>query len=168
MSTTAKQEEKAYRLLEYPEEYPGLLERREFDRKLLLFRYPSFGINTSWSLFNTNKEFWIRRIEWDRSRWFPSEDAEPFTFGCEIPCSSEFAEKILSSLSLIEFCPLKQPELIGLDGTIHGIKTGNYWLSCSLRWWYLPTDDWKPLAQWFEKSANMFEKILPQSTCRSM
>ena len=35
MSTTVKQEKKAYWLLEHPEEYPGLLERREFDRKLL-------------------------------------------------------------------------------------------------------------------------------------
>ncbi len=168
MSITAKQEKKAYQLLEYPENYPGLLKRREFDRKLLLFRYPSFDINTSWALFNANKAFWIRRIEWNRSKWLPSQDAEPFTFGCEISCSAEFAENILSSLSSIAFCPLKQPELIGIDGTIHGIKTGNDWLSCSLRWWYSPTDDWKPLDQWFEKSVNMFEQILPQSTCRSM
>jgi hypothetical protein len=168
MSTTAKQDEKAYRLLEYPEEYPGLLVRREVDRKLLLFRYPSFEINTSWSLFKTDKAFWIRRIEWDRSKWFPSEDAEPFTFGCEISCSSDFAENILSSLSSIEFCPLQQPTLYGIDGTIHGIKTGNHWLSCTLRWWYLPADDWKPLAQWFETTVKMFEQVLPESTCRSI
>ncbi len=172
MITPAKQDEMAYRLLEYPEDYPGLIERAEMDRKLLLFRYPAFEASTSWSLFKTDETFWIRRIEWarfqrDRSQWVPVQTAEPFTFGCETSCSEEFAEKILSSLSAIEFCPFKQPALIGIDGTIHGIKTGNRWLSCSLRWWDLPTDDWKPLAQWFEKSVNKFEKILPQSTCRS-
>lgn len=168
MSTTAQQDAKAYRLLEYPEIYPGLVARRELDRKLLLFRYPSFEVSTSWSLFGADKECWIRRIEWDRSKWFPSEDAEPFTYGCEVACSTEFSENILSSLSSIKICPFIQPELTGLDGVIHGIKTGNYWFSCSLRWWSLPKDDWQPLAQWFENTVNSFEEILPESTSRAL
>lgn len=168
MITTAKQNEKAYQLLEYPEIYPGLLARRKFDRKLLLFRYPSFDVSTSWSLFRTDKEFWVRRIEWDRSKWFPSEDAEPYTYGCEVSCSTELSANILSSLSSIKISPFEQPGLIGLDGIIHGIETGNHWLSCTLRWWYLPKDDWRPLAQWFEKTVSSFEQILPESTCRTI
>ena len=89
-------------------------------------------------------------------------------YGCEVSCSAEFSENILSSLSSIKISPFEQPTLTGLDGIIHGIETGNYWLSCSLRWWYLPTDDWRPLAQWFEKTVSSFEQILPESTCRKM
>lgn len=168
MATPVKQEEQAYRLLEYPERYPGLLKRREGDRKLLLFRYPSSSINTSWSLFETEEAFWLRRIDWDRSKWCPLEDVEPFTFGCEISCSPEFVKDILSSLSVIKFCPFKQPELIGIDGTFYGIKIEYYWLCCSVRWWEQPNDDWKPLAQWFDKTVKVFEQILPQSTCNSL
>ncbi|MEN8445767.1 MAG: hypothetical protein ABG776_12220, partial [Cyanobacteria bacterium J06555_13] len=120
------------------------------------------------SLFKTEKEFWVRRIEWDSAKRFPSEDAEPFTYGCEVPCSSELAENTLTSLSSIKISPFEQSELIGLDGIIQGIKTENPWLSCSLRWWLLPADDWQPLAQWFEKTVNSFDAILPESTCRTM
>lgn len=167
MGTFVKQEEQAYRLLEYPERYPGLLERREGDRKMLLFRYPSYAVNTSWSLFETNKVFWVRRIDWDRSKGLPSKETDPFTVGCETFCATELADDILSSLSSIKFCPLQQSDLIGIDGTFYGIRTGNYWLSCSLRWWDQPSNDWKPLAQWFGQSINRLEQILPQSTCRN-
>lgn len=166
MSTLAKQDKKAYRLLEYPEIYPGLMARREVDRKLVLFRYPSFEVSTSWSLFRANKDSWVRRIEWDPSKQISSDDIEACTYGCEAPCSTELSESVLSSLSSIKFAPFEQPELMGTDGTIYGIKTGNHWLSCSLRWWHLPQDDWQPLAQWFETTVISFEKILPESTYR--
>ncbi|MFK8183650.1 MAG: hypothetical protein AB8B99_09760 [Phormidesmis sp.] len=166
MSTTAKQRKQTYWLLEHPEEYPGLPARDECDRKLLLFRYPSFKPSASWSLFKTGKHYWIRRVEWDCSKCFPTA-IEPLTFGSEAAFLPSAAEQVLSSLSSIEFCPLKQPELGGIDGTILGITVGNYWLSCSLRWWYLPSNDWKPLAAWFEKTVDTFEQALPESTCRS-
>ncbi|MEM9092983.1 MAG: hypothetical protein AAGC93_30185 [Cyanobacteria bacterium P01_F01_bin.53] len=132
MSTTEKQRNKVLSLLDHPEEYPGLPIRRDTDRRLLIFRYPSFEPYFSWSLFYSNKTYWIRRVGWDPSKCFPSENAEPLTFGSEVVCPNEVAETLLSSLATISIRPLQQPKLIGMDGTICGIVVGNYWLSCAL------------------------------------
>ena len=162
------QTKKAIQLLENPENYPMLLTRCRFDRKILLFCYPSFEPSTSWSLFKTDKNYFLRRVEWDGKKSLSSQNSEPFTVGCEVIFSTETAEEILLSLSLIEFCPFKQPELIGVDGTVCGITVGNDWLSCSLRWWYLPSDDWKSLVDWFGQTVSLFEQALPQSTCKNL
>lgn len=105
-------EEKAYRSLEHPEEYSSLLERSKFDRKLLLFRYPSFAPRTSWSLFNTKNNYYLRRIVWDTSLSFPSHNVDPYTYGSEVVCPSNLAEDILLSLSSIAFRPLVRSEFL--------------------------------------------------------
>lgn len=101
MSSTEKQRNKALSLLEHPEESPGLPIRRDIDRRILIFRYPSFEPYFSWSLFYSNKTYWIRRVVWDPSKCFPSENAEPLTFGSEVVCPNEVAETLLSSLATI-------------------------------------------------------------------
>ena len=166
-STRFRQDKKAYYLLEHPEKYPGLIERHESDRKLLLYRYPSFKPSASWSLFENKNIYWIRRIEWNSPKWFPSHHINPCTMGSESTFSSKLAKNVLSSFCSIEFSTLKQSENIGIDGTVYGINSKNWELSFSLQWWCLPSDEWKPLADWFDNTVNIFEQFLPESTCRN-
>ena len=164
MNTFSKQEYKAQQLLKKPENYPNLIEREEFERKLLVFCYPSFKPYTSWALFKTQNTYWLRRVTWDRSLRFPSYEAEPHTFGCEVCFQNNLAEKILLSLSLISLNPFVQPNVVGVDGTIYGIEVGNHWFSCSLRWWCSPPHNWKALNYWYQETVDIFETALPDRT----
>jgi hypothetical protein len=71
-------------------------------------------------------------------------------------------DSLIFSLSHILLRPFQQPELVGLDGVFSGLEVGNAWLSCRLSWWYLPTEDWQPLADWFERAVSEFELVLPR------
>ncbi|NET52168.1 MAG: hypothetical protein F6K09_26775 [Merismopedia sp. SIO2A8] len=61
-------DQKAYYLLEQPEDYPGLIQRQQRDRHFLLSHYPAFEPHASWSLFQTGDRYWVRRVEWGRSK----------------------------------------------------------------------------------------------------
>lgn len=106
-----KHDEKAYRLLSFSESYPGLKFWREFERKLLIWRYPSFEPFSSWSLFEKKDNYWVRRIEWDRFLRFPSYDADLYTYSCEA--------SIERSIYLKRFCQLVQVEASKLNLVIH-------------------------------------------------
>jgi hypothetical protein len=164
MDYASEQDRKAHQRLAHPEVYPGLKERRRDQHKILLWRYPSFAPYSSWSIFQVNNHHWVRRIEWQRSRPFPSDNVDPYTYGCEALLAPKVANELLSALGAIAFRPFQQPELRGTDGTVCGIEVGSDWLPCSLTWWQLPAADWQPLADWFERVVTEFEAILPTST----
>ena len=158
--------QKAYHLLEHPEEYPGLVSRQECDRQFLLLQYPNFKPYASWSLFQGGRRYWVRRVEWDRSKHIPFHDTDPFTYGSEIQCPKELAQETLAALHSLTFRPLIQLDGIGLDGTTYGVSVGNYLLSCNIRWWCTPPDEWNKVAVWFRKTVSAFEPLLPESSCR--
>jgi hypothetical protein len=164
MQRTSPTYEKAHQILNHPEIYPGLINRNPDDRRFLMWHYPSFEAYRSWALFWKEEDCWVRRIIWDQSLRFPSNDFDPYTYGCEILIPFEKAQELINSLSEISLRPFQQPKHFGLDGTISGIEVGNYWLSCRLSWWYVPLPDWQPLMIWFERTLSYFESVLPSST----
>ena len=144
--------------------YPGLIARRQFDRELHLWKYPSFENYCDWSLFRDKNKYWVRRIIGDMSKQPPSNDWEPITYGCEAIFPNEQAEELLRTLAKIKFCPFDPLNLIGMDGTIQGIEKGNHWLSCKVQWWSLPSDDWRPLSAWFVEAVQKLDSVLPEKS----
>ena len=159
-------EQKAYHLIENPEFYPGLVPHESSDRHFLLLHYPTFEPHASWSLFQVGDRYWVRRVEWDRSKYIPFHDTDPYTYGSEVRCPDPVAKEAIATLAALSFRPLIKQEGIGLDGTTYGITIGNYLLSCSLRWWCNPPDDWAGVAAWFRTTVEAFEALLPESSCR--
>jgi hypothetical protein len=165
----SEQLKKAEQRLMNPETYPGLIQRNRQQRKLLIWCYPTFQPYSSWSIFDVDHHYWVRRIEWSRARHFSSntfssDDVDPYTYGCEAVIGNKSANTLLTTLSEFTLRPFQQPELMGRDGTIYGIEIGADWLPCRLTWWNLSVDDWQPLADWFERAVTEFEAVLPAST----
>ena len=167
MHTRSDETSKAYYLLEHPEEYPGLVSHQLSDRQFLLLQYPTFEPYASWSLFQIGKHYWVRRVEWDRSKRIPFHETDPFTYGSTIKCPQALAEDVLSRLRSLAFRPFSiQQEGIGLDGTTYGISLGDFQLSCDIQWWCTPPDEWNEVAVWFRTTVLAFENLLPESSCR--
>lgn len=101
MAASKTIEEKVYSILTNSHLYPGLVERREFERELHLWEYPSFENYCTWSLYKDKDKYWARRIMWDSSKQPLSSDWEPITYGCEAIFPNEWAEELLATLSRI-------------------------------------------------------------------
>ena len=164
MYSCREQEQKAIKLLKKPENYPNLVQRPECDRKLLLYCFPSFKVFSSWALFETKGQYWLRRITWNSTLQFPSRNAEPHIFGCEVCFDRNLAEELLSSLFSMSSNPVMQPHSLGIDGTVYGIEAEKHLFSCSLQWWCSPPENCSSLAMWYEKAIALFEQTLPDTT----
>ncbi|MEP0872976.1 hypothetical protein NDA01_24470 [Trichocoleus desertorum AS-A10] len=163
---------KAYHRVKNPEAYPGLVERRKDQRKLFLWRYPSFAPYSSWSIFQEENYYWIRRIEWNQRQRLPEHPDDIFDYGCEALLANQVVNELLSTLGAIAFRPFQKTKfqkanLLILDGTAYGVEIENTWLSCRLEWRELPSDDWRPLMDWFERAVMEFEQVLPTSPLRN-
>ena len=163
MYTCRKQEQKAVKLLKKPENYPSLVQRQECDRQLLLYCFPSFKVFSSWALFETEGQYWLRRITWNFTLQFPDRNAEPYIFGCEVCFDRNIAKELLLSLSSISLNPFVQPLLFGIDGTVYGIEA-EHLFSCSVQWWCSLPENWSSLDTWYGKAIALFEQTLPDRT----
>jgi hypothetical protein len=164
MEQTLTAYEKAHQVLNHPEVYPGLANRNPDDRRFLIWHYPSLEAHKSWALFWEKEDCWVRRIIWDKSLHFPSHNLEPCTYGCEILIPFEKAQQLVNTLSEINLKPFQQPKQFGSDGTIAGIEVGNYWHSCRLSWWDVPSPSWQPLIIWYEQTLSYLESVMPGNT----
>jgi hypothetical protein len=82
---SAIQYERALALLEAPEKYPGLAPRKG-TALLRVWVYPSFRPCAAWSILESGKSFFVRRVVWDQ---VPTVDSQPITFGAESPVVEE-------------------------------------------------------------------------------
>ena len=153
---------KAHKLISEPENYPGLKKRTKIDRKLLVWRYPSFSASCSWSLFMKEKICVVRRIVWDRTRHSLYSKTDPYTLGSEAFIDYPKAEDLLAGLSKIRLQGFQPSDVTGIDGTTYGIEVKTNWLNYRLSWWETPSEDWQPLLLWFYNTIDFFNAILPK------
>lgn len=154
--------------LELPENFPALPKRTEFEREFLMWRYPSFEANSSWSIFGTDNpdEYFVRRLEFHpRNQYaFPA----PQIFGAEATLPAETARNILSAFDSLRIPVFCQPQdLGGLDGTICGVQFGNYYQGARIHWWSHYSEVWTPLVQLFDQTLETLDRALPASTLRT-
>ena len=155
-------EEKAIELLTHPEKYPGLRQLNLSSIKLRIWQYPAFDVYSSWTLYEENGYFGIRRIQWDRLT--KALQTYPIIYGSDRLLPAETVTSLLDKLTAIKLPPFLKVPAFGLDGTFYGIKFGSLYSSAQFCWWsYLP-EDWFSLAEWFREAVNSFEFYLPAST----
>lgn len=168
MPTFSAREDAATDLLLRPEAFPSLPQRHAMERKLLLWRLPSFEPHSSWALYHLQREkrHLVRRLEHDPSRGIPLNADDPHIFGTESPFPSAEAQELLEKLEAINAPMFRMPKVIGMDGTMFGLHVGNIFQGTRVNWWSAGTDEWSPLVQFFEATVKTFEAILPRSTLR--
>lgn len=152
---------KAMQMLESPESYPGLAERR-FARTLVrIWRYPSFGPYSSWTLIQVKSQMFLRRVIWDRSDMLA---ITPVTFGSEAQIEAPAYEGLLLRLREMQLSPFITVARLGLDGTTYGIETSVFGLAARLSWWETPPPEWAALGTWHAEAVETFAGLLPAST----
>ena len=158
-------EERAQRLLDFPERFPALEPWPETETVFRLWVQPAFGPYCSWLMRDKKGEFYVRRLEWDRLRdsW---PEGEPTVYGSESPVPAEVAQSTIKKLRAISLCPFVAAPGIGIDGVVSGVEIRSFSVNRTLSWWCQPPDGWQPLADWFTDTVGIFDALLPQSTAK--
>jgi hypothetical protein len=169
MSTYSSREDVAVSILLKPESFPALAKRLEFERQLLLWRFPSFTPHSSWALYNVfgEKRYLVRRLEHDPGKGIPLNKEDPHIFGAEALISTASAEALLAELESLPAPMFRRSAIIGIDGTMFGLQAGNAWQGTKVNWWCHHSPEWQPLAAYYERVVAEFEALLPRSTLRT-
>jgi hypothetical protein len=159
------QERKAIEILSAPESYGGLPNRKQSDRLVYLWEYPSFAPYVSWTIYRGDKDArFVRRLVWDRLGDAGKALASPSIFGYESAVPLADIDHLLNDLNEIVMPPFARDMTFGLDGVIRGVEFGSSLSTCRLQWWCDYPEAWKPLHQWYENCTEFFESSLPEST----
>lgn len=160
-------ESEVERIMIRPWEYGGLPPRTADSLLLVMWSNASLGTWSAWSVFSSSGLFFVRRIEWARSRDRIRVTGEaPTTFGAEVSIPSPLAESLLSRAHVLA-AALLLPEVPGI--TIDGVhrrlvvhaEQGE--LSAN---WQAGTARAEHLDSWLEETANALNRMLPSSTAR--
>ncbi|MGO1072018.1 hypothetical protein [Lysobacter sp. CA199] len=151
--------------LRHPERFASLPPRSGLDRRLLLWRFPSFQPYSAWSIFIEREACWIRRLEYDRTRQ-PLAIAEPDVYGAEARIDRTRADELLREFESLTL-PTRIQQDFGLDGVRYGVALGNPWFGAQFHWWCDPGESWRPLEAAFERAVEALDAVLPASTLRS-
>lgn len=152
----AKINKRALQLLLYPETYPGLMVRKITDRNILLWRNNSLGNYYSWSIFNNEQEYYVRRILWkQRHNW---NILGPQTYGAEALISKTHVDDILSTLNN---CHFNLHEITNGTTIIDGIYCGMITSMYNVEWVCdeLP-NTCKELSLWYAITVSKLESFL--------
>lgn len=142
--------------------YPGLPPRKGLTI-LRIWLYPSFSAKVSWTLIKEGKQFFVRRITFDRSLELINS---PSTYGCESELLATDVEEMLATLHKITIPVFIENNSAGLDGETRGIQYGNFMVSTSFSWWCEAPGEWGSLESWFNLVVKYFDKNLPQYSVR--
>jgi hypothetical protein len=159
-------EARAQSILLSPETYEALGDWSDWRVVLRIWRFSALSLRTCWALARRNDAFQLRRLQWNPSAdvLAPSELAGPTIFGSEATVPSDPAGEILRTLAAVELAPFAQQEGIILDGTEFGVERSGSRLSTRVTWHSASTDSHRQLTDWFERTANYFDRLLPLST----
>jgi hypothetical protein len=158
---SAIQYERALTLLEAPEKYPGLAPRKGF-ALLRIWVYPSFKPCAAWSILQSGKSHFVRRVVWEQAR---TVGAQPITYGAESPIAEEGFSTLLAELRAMQLSPFAVASTAGIDGTTYGVEVGGSGKSGLMSWWGKPPAGWAALQAWHVRAIGRLESLLPSSTC---
>ncbi|HVH34128.1 MAG TPA: hypothetical protein VM847_08475 [Tahibacter sp.] len=162
---THAHDEAALQLLRNPERFPSLPRRSENERRLSLWREPSFIPLSSWSLFQDGSSFVVRRLEYDRSLGLPIQPDDPHIYGSEAIIDAARVRDILATFAALEFPVFRSTTRFGLDGVRYGLRFGDHRQGVELTWGQ-EAEGWEALIALFEQTAETLDALLPESTLR--
>lgn len=163
---TPARDEAALQLLRNPERFPSLPRRRENERRLCLWREPSFIPFSSWSLFQDGNGFVVRRLEYDRSLGLPIHPDDPHVYGSEALIDTVQTREILDAFAALELPALRPATSISLDGVRYGLRFGEHRQGVELTW-ERQAEGCEDLAILFEQTIEALDARMPESTLRS-
>lgn len=171
---------KATQMLENPRLLPKDLQVKNFNQVFHLWISPTFTPEKHWVFYepqpqiNPQPKPVVRQMIWQRNTDFQrvmnaetnlSEDFqfEP-TFEIKtIEIEKENYSKIRSELSKIKLSPFIEVEMNGRDGEICGVETLDSFYSGRIVWWSSYPEEWKELADWYEKVKKFLEEKFNES-----
>jgi hypothetical protein len=159
---TKEQSELAYKLLEKPFEYPGMVERSNITERIRLWVYPSFQPFVSFTIGSERNDYYLRRVVWNHQMMTMTD--EPQTYCCEVPIKESVYTELNEGLSKLVLSPFISSSLVGIDGVRYGIEFGDYLQPVRLSWWSTPPKDWGELHKWHANYINKINGLLPQSS----
>lgn len=162
---TQARDEAALQLLKNPERFPSLPRRRDDQRRLCLWRQPSFIPFSSWSLFQDGDGFVVRRLEYDRSLGLPIHPDDPHVYGSEAVVDAAQVRDILDAFTAVELPVSRSTTNLVLDGVRYGLRSGDYRQGVELTWGH-EAEGWETLTALFEQTVETLDALLPGSTLR--
>ncbi|HRH42198.1 MAG TPA: hypothetical protein PKY82_11275 [Pyrinomonadaceae bacterium] len=170
-------EQKASQILNNPTLLPKDAINKHFDPTLHLWISPTFTPEKHWVFYqpqpqiNPQSQPIVRQIIWQRDADFQRLNnplvglqqgfqAEPAFEIKTIEIEREFFRKIHTQLSKIQLLPFIQEEIGGRDGEIFGIETLGFYHNAKISWWSEYPEEWKELADWYEKIKTLLEEKL--------
>jgi hypothetical protein len=154
-------EARALEILRRPEAYPGLPALRRSDVVLRLTKFEGLGKYYVWAVAGGADMRLVRRVIWDRPTDNRPGAMNPTTYGSDANVPADLLEQHLAALRSMVLSPFIPCAGVGLDGVNFGVECGNYMLSAGLYWWSSPPEGWQPLAEWFGRSVEALEALLP-------
>ncbi|MBO9880719.1 hypothetical protein [Xanthomonas sp. D-109] len=169
MMIRTNREDVALEILKKPECFKSLPQRTEFERKLCLWRAPSFSTHSSWSIFQPPRStnYIVRRLEHNPHRGLPINIDDPHIFGAEALVCPELVAQTITSFETLVLPMFRKPQGVGIDGTGYGVIFGNLWQGTNVNWWGENPAGWSPLAILFQQTIELLDSFLPTSTLRT-
>lgn len=134
-------------------EYPGLEKREVKDLLLLLWKIDTLSDSSTWSLFQSNGIYFLRKIKLQNRNLYHL--LEPDTFGSEKYITNENALKLINSL------PTSVPELDeSKELIIDGIKCGIISSNINVEWWHKTSQTISPIESWIIDTVGKFDSFI--------
>ncbi|MBS0288133.1 MAG: hypothetical protein JSR17_12615 [Proteobacteria bacterium] len=112
--------QKVLKLLLNSQTYPGLVQRKDNEVKLTLWRNNTLGNFISWTIFEVDNQYYLRQIRWEQRNSYLLN--EPNTYGADIMVSQEIMHPIMKSVANFDFNLLAPKNGLTIDGVKYGIN----------------------------------------------
>jgi len=169
-------ERKALQMLENPRLLHKDSQVENFSQTLHLWISPTFTPEKHWVFYQPQAQInpppkpSVQQIIWQRNADFQRVKNSPEAFHDEptfeiktIEIEKENYSKIRSELSKIKLSPFIEVEMNGRDGEICGVETLDSFYSGRIVWWSEYPEEWKELADWYEKVKKFLEEKFNES-----
>lgn len=161
----------ARQMLDNPRFLPKDLQVRQFNQSLHLWISPTFTPEKHWVFncpqpqINPPPNPIVQQIIWQREADFQRWNSTPENFQPEptfemktIEIEREVYLKLRAELAKIRVSPFIETEMNGRDGDIFGVETLDLFYSGRIVWWSAYPEEWKELADWYEKARKFLEE----------
>jgi hypothetical protein len=124
------------KIMAAPWSYPGLIHREPNSLLLSFSIHDSIRTWSSWYVFMSNMQFFVRRIEWPKGEdRFPILAAGPTTFGSEVVIPKAVAESLIdSALNIVGSNSTRTPAELTIDGIYFSIAIWRNGESAEVSW----------------------------------
>lgn len=155
------------KIMATPWSYPGLVPRDSSSLLLSFSTNDSIRIWSSWYVFMSSMQFFLRRIEWPRSAdRFPISAVGPTTFGSEVPLQKAIAESLIdSAINIVSSNASRPPASLTIDGVYYSITIWRNGESKEVSWVH-GLKGTSALEEWLASSEFFASKLLPESSAK--